>query len=205
MTDDIATNLKCAAATLFAEQGFSATRVADIVEKTGVAQGTFYLHFENKAAIFVALVDDFFSGLLGETLDRHPVRQLESAAHLMADIATIWGTLIEYCRRQSSLTRLVLHETHALPAGQRIHINRHFEQSADALTQYLQGVQQLGLIKNLPARFIAWLLIGLIERTMHYAILIAPDTRTEILAAHCTEFELHGLLASGPVRKGDGK
>ena len=34
-----------AAARLFAEQGYAATRVADIVEAAGVAKGLFYWYF----------------------------------------------------------------------------------------------------------------------------------------------------------------
>jgi AcrR family transcriptional regulator len=41
-----------AAASLFAEQGYSATRVVDIVDAAGVAKGLFYWYFENKEAVF---------------------------------------------------------------------------------------------------------------------------------------------------------
>jgi AcrR family transcriptional regulator len=41
-----------AAARLFAEQGYSATRVADIVDAAGVAKGLFYWYFDNKEALF---------------------------------------------------------------------------------------------------------------------------------------------------------
>jgi AcrR family transcriptional regulator len=41
-----------AAARLFAEQGYAATRVVDIVEAAGVAKGLFYWYFENKEALF---------------------------------------------------------------------------------------------------------------------------------------------------------
>ncbi|MFP3900107.1 MAG: TetR/AcrR family transcriptional regulator [Acidimicrobiia bacterium] len=41
-----------AAARLFAEQGYSATRVADIVEDAGVAKGLFYWYFDNKESLF---------------------------------------------------------------------------------------------------------------------------------------------------------
>ncbi|HEY8523753.1 MAG TPA: TetR/AcrR family transcriptional regulator [Acidimicrobiales bacterium] len=41
-----------AAAALFADQGYSATRVVDIVDAAGVAKGLFYWYFENKEAVF---------------------------------------------------------------------------------------------------------------------------------------------------------
>lgn len=41
-----------AAERLFAEQGYGATRVVDIVEAAGVAKGLFYWYFDNKEALF---------------------------------------------------------------------------------------------------------------------------------------------------------
>src|SRR6266511_960984 len=41
-----------AASRLFADQGYSATRVADIADTAGVAKGLFYWYFENKEALF---------------------------------------------------------------------------------------------------------------------------------------------------------
>ena len=202
MTDDIARKLKAAAARLFTQHGYTATRVADIVANAGVAQGTFYLHFENKPSLFVALIDEFFAGLIEETIARHPAKRLQTGEQLSAEVEEIWMTIIRYGRKHDILTRLVLREGHALPPEQRAHINRHFEQGADALARYLEDAQQLGLVKNLPARLIAWLLVGMIERAMHYAVFVAPNAPSVSLAGHCTEFELLGLLEPSAARTG---
>ncbi len=45
-----------AAAALIAEQGFPALRIEEIAERAGLSVGTFYLYFEGKADLFVALV-----------------------------------------------------------------------------------------------------------------------------------------------------
>jgi AcrR family transcriptional regulator len=47
-----------AATRLFAEQGYTNTRVVDIVEAAGVAKGLFYWYFENKEALFGELAID---------------------------------------------------------------------------------------------------------------------------------------------------
>jgi AcrR family transcriptional regulator len=47
-----------AAATLFAEQGYHATSVPDIVQAAGVGHGTFYEYFRNRRAILVALSEE---------------------------------------------------------------------------------------------------------------------------------------------------
>jgi len=59
-----------AAARLFAEQGYAATRVVDIVDAAGVAKGLFYWYFENKEALFRELATEI----------RHRLRRQQAAA-----------------------------------------------------------------------------------------------------------------------------
>lgn len=54
------------ALTVFAEKGYHATGVSDIIERAGIARGTFYLYFESKRALFDALLEGIFQGLLAE-------------------------------------------------------------------------------------------------------------------------------------------
>lgn len=42
---------------LFAESGFQATSINDIIAKAKVAAGTFYIYFDNKLALYLYLVD----------------------------------------------------------------------------------------------------------------------------------------------------
>ena len=54
-----------AARRLFAERGYHATSIHDIIRTADIARGTFYLYFESKRAIFVELLDEFFHTLAG--------------------------------------------------------------------------------------------------------------------------------------------
>lgn len=60
-----------AAETLFATQGYQATRINDIVAKAGVSTGSFYHHFTDKEALGHALVSRFIEdgNKIIETLD----------------------------------------------------------------------------------------------------------------------------------------
>lgn len=53
-----------AAKEIFSEKGFYETKVSDIVEKAGVAQGTFYIYFKSKEDIFIKLVKKLHSDLM---------------------------------------------------------------------------------------------------------------------------------------------
>ena len=54
-----------AAAVAFAEQGVACTAVSDIVKAAGVAQGTFYLYFESKDDVVLAVAELFGDALIG--------------------------------------------------------------------------------------------------------------------------------------------
>lgn len=47
-----------AARVVFAELGYGATSVRDIIRKTGLASGTFYNYFKSKEEVFEAIMDD---------------------------------------------------------------------------------------------------------------------------------------------------
>ena len=49
-----------AASRVVSARGYAASRVSDIVAEAGFGQGTFYLYFRNKQAVFMALIDRFF-------------------------------------------------------------------------------------------------------------------------------------------------
>lgn len=57
--------LDCAQS-LFFEQGYEATTVADIIERAGVSKGGFYHHFDSKEALLEALTERIMQQILAE-------------------------------------------------------------------------------------------------------------------------------------------
>jgi len=64
--------LIAAASAIFAERGVANTTVSDIVKAAGVAQGTFYLYFDSKDAVVLAVVELVVDAM---------VSAIEAAAH----------------------------------------------------------------------------------------------------------------------------
>ncbi|MEI3612718.1 TetR/AcrR family transcriptional regulator [Pseudogracilibacillus sp. SO30301A] len=56
-----------AARSVLAEKGFDATKVSEVVQKAGVAKGTFYLYFPSKLDLVIALVREMREKILLET------------------------------------------------------------------------------------------------------------------------------------------
>lgn len=79
------TKIMDAAEELILKQGFSASSVDSVIAAAGITKGTFFYHFESKAALAKALVDRFAALDLGhleqnmaraENLSRDPLQQL---------------------------------------------------------------------------------------------------------------------------------
>ena len=192
-----------AAETVFHDKGFSAARVSDIVDLAGVAQGTFYLHFRNKQAILVELIDGFFSRLVEETLGRHPVKEVTSPDDLGRQLNEMWKTLIATCRARPQLTRIVLVAPSALPPGEQGLLTGHFERIAAAVALYVKVAAEAGHAKPLAPDLFGWVIVGLVERAIYYAVFVDPGADIEELARDLTAFELSGLLSDTGEREAD--
>lgn len=59
-------NLLDAALHMFSEKGYQHTKVSDIVKKAGVAQGTFYLYFQNKESIFSSILQSATQSIIAQ-------------------------------------------------------------------------------------------------------------------------------------------
>ncbi|OJH42594.1 TetR/AcrR family transcriptional regulator [Cystobacter ferrugineus] len=63
--------LSRAALDIFLERGFSATRMSDVATRAGLAKGTIYLHFTDKAALF----EDVLREVMRDTLAGRPMQR----------------------------------------------------------------------------------------------------------------------------------
>ena len=83
--------LKRAARKLFVERGYHATRPQDIAREAGLGHGTFYLHYPDKRACFLAFVDD-----AREELDAHVRSRVVPGMPLEELIANSLHAIFEY-------------------------------------------------------------------------------------------------------------
>jgi AcrR family transcriptional regulator len=83
--------IKRAARKLFVERGYHATRPQDIAREAGLGHGTFYLHYPDKRACFLAFVDD-----AREELDEYLTARRLPGQTLEQMIATALDAIFEY-------------------------------------------------------------------------------------------------------------
>lgn len=85
--------LLAAALALFVEKGFAATRLEDVAARAGVSKGTLYLYYENKDALFKAVIQEGIVPVIAENeaiLAKHSGSSFELLERLLEN----WWTKI---------------------------------------------------------------------------------------------------------------
>ena len=67
--EDRPAEITAAALHAFAENGFAATKVADVAKRAGVSKGLLYLYFKTKEDLFKAVVSSFVSPMIDKLTD----------------------------------------------------------------------------------------------------------------------------------------
>lgn len=104
--------IKSAARKLFVERGYDATRPQDIAREAGLGHGTFYLHYPDKRACFLAFVeearqeiDDYLRGA------RQPAQSLEDA------ITATLNAICDYSDANPGILRTAMTDAGVIGAG----------------------------------------------------------------------------------------
>ncbi|HEY3609897.1 MAG TPA: TetR/AcrR family transcriptional regulator [Pseudonocardiaceae bacterium] len=143
-----------AAEKVFAELGFHAASIVKITEAAGVAQGTFYLYFESKQAIFEEVLLDL----------NHRVRQAMAAGSRGASSraeAERGGFLgfFRFTAEHPALYRVIRQAEFVAPAL----LERHYATIADGYVAGLRKAMADGEIAPADPEVVAWALMAVGE------------------------------------------
>jgi AcrR family transcriptional regulator len=105
-----AARLRGAAREVFAERGYAAARVEDIVAVAGVSHGTFYTYFSNKADALDALIDETAREL--QAVVEEPWDGPDAAGAIAAVIERFVGIFAEHADVMSTWLEASAHEPH---------------------------------------------------------------------------------------------
>ncbi|MFH1539039.1 MAG: TetR/AcrR family transcriptional regulator [bacterium] len=150
--------IKQAARKIFAKKGFEAANVSDIVKSVGVAQGTFYYHFEDKKSILIEMIDEFFGRVkkLASEWARTTDVGEEAAGRFARSIATL---LYE----NRDLAQIVMMESNSNDREIRQLTNEFHQYLYDQSRLGLELGIQLGVVRPMDTRIVAVALVGMLE------------------------------------------
>jgi AcrR family transcriptional regulator len=179
---------------LMSEKGYHRTTVADIVKAANVAQGTFYIYFDSKKALFLKLMDGFYEllskGIMSVDLEIDENITQEEFAMLIR--SAIKNVLIVY-RDNAVLARIFLREAMGLEPD--------FAELWDSITERLattgelimeQAIQK-GILPPQNSKIVAHSVVGMIERVAYFWLFQESSLELEEVVEALTRFELFGV------------
>jgi AcrR family transcriptional regulator len=182
---------------VFAEQGYAATRVSDIVREAGVAQGTFYLYFKSKQAIFEQLLDTCFEHVVAQTLGTYSLSSVSRPQEVIEQTHVLWRTVLEQCRQERALVKLSLREASAAGPEVTACIEANYQRVIAGVVAYIKIAIARGLYRPVDPQLAGWALVGLLERAIHYAVFVNEQADLDQLAGDLVRLQLGGLLKEG--------
>jgi len=182
--------LLAAAEAAFGRRGYFETSIADITRQARVAQGTFYIYFAGKRAIFTELV---------RQRSRELRRAIQEAVQGLTDRREIerqgFLAFFRFIGRHRSMYRIVRQAEFVDPALFRWYY-RHF---AEGYISGLRDAQRRGQIRGVDPEVLAFCLMGIGDFVgMRWVLWEESGPRPEVVDG-MMQFILHGIDRAAPV------
>ncbi len=182
-----------AAMTHFSEKGYHRTTVADIVKTAGVAQGTFYLYFDSKKALFITLLESFFELFEEAILFNVSPEDFSTRDQVAQQVKDVIRRILLVYRDNAVLARIFLREAMGLDPD--------FVEVREAimfrLAQYAAAVLDIAIAqKTLPpqnTQLVAHCIVGMIEHVADHWLYQDIDLELEELVNALARFEMLGI------------
>jgi AcrR family transcriptional regulator len=187
----------CAAALeVFAEKGFAAAKLDAIAQRAGISKGTLYLYFEDKEALFRAVVRDTIAPNLAA------IRQtIEGSDMPFADvIRLLLPRFAEITSRVpvGPVAKMVIGESRNFPELAKVYYDLVVSQAIGAISALIEKAQARGEVRPGEPRLHAMslmgpMLMGVLWRETLQPVGGAPIDLDALAKQHC-ETVLAGLL-----------
>jgi AcrR family transcriptional regulator len=185
-----------AAKIAFSEKGFYKTSIADIIQKAGVARGTFYLYFKNKQHIFISLLD----ALLQDIDERFmPVELGSDAASPIEQIKANLTRIIGLAVDEPQLMQTLFHHATGLDEVLDEKLDDFYDSVAERIEWALKLGIEMGLVRPCHTLLVAHSIMGSVKQVMGQLALerIAPHDFA-VAVDTLLAFGLHGVLVEFP-------
>jgi AcrR family transcriptional regulator len=141
-----------AAEAVFGEKGYERASIVEITQRAGVAQGTFYVYFSDKKAVFVELVRE-----LSHRLRREIAEAVAGLTDRMEMERVGFGTFFNFVHKHRNLYKIVRQAEFVDEELFRWYYRRLAEGYIRGLTQAMEA----GQIRRLDPECLAYCLMGI--------------------------------------------
>ena len=185
------TRILQAAEQLFAEKGYAATRVQEITDAAGVNKALLYYYFEDKRALYIALMEDGIGAFTSvvETALSVPGTFSERLQGLVTKhVALLW--------QRPNLLRVV---QRSQMAGDVPDLNwqDRFQEPFSRVVEFFREASAAGEFEAFDPEMVAMSILALDTGFARFQDPCGPRFDAEQVAAHITRLLLTGLRRSG--------
>jgi AcrR family transcriptional regulator len=148
---------------VFAQKGYHATSVADIIKQAAIARGTFYLYFENKRQIFEAILDMALQGLVRR------LRRIELTPQSPPPLEQLRenvGRIIAFLLSERDLTQILLRHAEGLDAELDRRLVAFYATIVELIVDALRRGQTMGLVRPCHLPIVASCILGSIKEVV---------------------------------------
>lgn len=148
-----------AALQLFVERGYAATRLEDIARAAGISKGSLYRYFENKEALFKAMVIQVVIPEIEKAETTVKAYQGEISPLIQAMVLGWWETVGE--TRISGIPKLIISEAANFPELAEFYVNEVIKRGRKLVAGMIQrGVECGEFRQEIEPEYAARLLIS---------------------------------------------
>lgn len=186
-----------AAFELFAERGFSATRMDEIAHKAGISKGSLYNYFTSKEAIFEAVVTEDIIPTIDQveqeivSADENPEETIRNMIHRLMTYTQ--GTRLEI------IPKLIVSESGNFPDLTTFFVHQVIKRTRNIITTVIQNGIELGEFIDCDPEITARLLLAPVIQDQIWSYSLKPfDDKYDAelyLETHLNIF-LHGIKRS---------
>ncbi|HEY8949870.1 MAG TPA: TetR/AcrR family transcriptional regulator [Rhizomicrobium sp.] len=173
-----------AALACFAEKGFAATRMDDIADRAGVTKGTIYLYFQNKEAVFKALVRESIGTQISQVLEQAEAFQGPARDLLRMVVSTV-GEILRTSDRVV-LPKIIVAEAGNFPELARFYREEIIDKGLGALSTVIARGIERGEFRKIEPQHAARLCIA--------PVLLAAVWRTTFAQFDAAPYDYQGFL-----------
>lgn len=177
---------------VFSEKGYHAASVADIIDRAGIARGTFYLYFDSKRQIFDQILEDLL-----EDVD-HQITLIDlgpGAPSPMEQLRENLRRVLTPFLEDPPLVQILLYHAVGLDPECQERLDLFYRKALDRIEASLRLGMAMGLVRPCNPRIAAACILGAIKESMAQVV-ERPEAGIglEEIVDQIMQFGLRGVL-----------
>jgi AcrR family transcriptional regulator len=178
---------------IFADKGYHATSIDDIIATAGIARGTFYLYFESKRAIFDELLDELFTTLAST------VRRIETGPDAKPPVEQMDATVdrvLDTLLAHREMAHILLREAVGIDDEFDAKLEQFYGRIEALIISAVQTGQRIGLVRPCDATLVARCILGSAKELVHWGFVKSDPEQLDLhhLGRELIAFTLKGLF-----------